>query len=158
MAIYHMMSEPDVETALGFPWTSIGSDAGAALEPGQQDGLGLPHPRSYGTFPRVIRRYVLEREVLTLPEAVRKMTSWPAARMGLRDRGLIREGFHADLVVFDLDRIHDRATYEEPTRFPEGVDWVLVNGEVVIERGRHTGARPGVVLYGPGRINTGNQP
>lgn len=157
MAIYHMMSEPDVETALAFPWTSIGSDAGAALEPGQQDGLGLPHPRSYGTFPRVIRRYVLEREVLTLPEAVRKMTSWPAARMGLRDRGLIREGFRADLVVFDLERIEDRATYQDPTLFPEGVDWVLVNGEVVIERGRHTGARPGVVLYGPGRTDTENQ-
>jgi N-acyl-D-aspartate/D-glutamate deacylase len=151
MAIYHMMSEPDVETALRFPWTSVGSDAGAALEAGNPDVLGLPHPRSYGTFPRVIRRYVRERGVLTLEEAVRKMTSWPATRMGLQDRGLLREGFRADVVVFDAERVADRATYDEPTLFPEGIEWVLVNGEVVIERGRHTGARPGMVLYGPGR-------
>jgi N-acyl-D-amino-acid deacylase len=151
MAIYHMMSEPDVETALRFPWTSIGSDAGAALEAGSQDGLGLPHPRSYGTFPRVIRRYVLDRGVLTLEEAIRKMTSWPAARMRLEGRGLLRAGFKADVVVFDLDRIDDRATYDEPTLFPTGIDWVLVNGVVVIEEGHHTGARPGEVLYGPGR-------
>ncbi len=155
MAIYHMMSEPDIETALRFPWTSIGSDAGAALQPGEQDGLGLPHPRSYGTFPRIIRRYVLERRILTLEEAVRKMTSWPATRMRLPQRGLLKEGFWADVVVFELDRLHDRATYEEPTRFPTGVDWVLVNGEVVIDQGRHTGARPGHVLYGPGRTQPG---
>lgn len=151
MGIFHMMSEPDVETALRFPWTSIGSDAGAALEPGQQDGLGLPHPRSYGTFPRVLKRYVRERGVLTLEEAVRKMTSWPATRMRLEGRGLLREGFRADVVVFDFERIDDRATYDEPTAFPTGIDWVLVNGEVVIDHGRHTGARPGHVLYGPGR-------
>ncbi|HSM04733.1 MAG TPA: D-aminoacylase [Longimicrobiales bacterium] len=158
MAIYHMMSETDVETALAFPWTSVGSDAGAALNAGEADVLGLPHPRSYGTFPRVLRRYVLEREVLTLEEAIRKMTSWPAARMGLADRGLLREGFWADLVVFDLDRIADRATYDEPTLFPEGVDHVLVNGEVVIRDGRHTGARPGVVLYGPGHASRRGDP
>ena len=157
MAIYHMMSEPDIETALRFPWTSIGSDAGAALRPGELDGLGLPHPRSYGTFPRVIRRYVLDRGVLTLEDAIRKMTSWPAARMGLQDRGLLREGFRADIVVFDLETIDDRATYEEPTLFPTGIDWVLVNGEVVIQEGRHTGARPGHVLYGPGRVATGDR-
>lgn len=157
MAIYHMMSEPDIETALRFPWTSIGSDAGAALRPGELDGLGLPHPRSYGTFPRVIRRYVLDRGVLTLEDAIRKMTSWPAARMGLQDRGLLREGFRADVVVFDLETIDDRATYEEPTLFPTGIDWVLVNGEVVIQEGRHTGARPGQVLYGPGRVVTGDR-
>ncbi|HET7274367.1 MAG TPA: D-aminoacylase, partial [Longimicrobiaceae bacterium] len=146
MAIYHMMSEEDIETALGFPWTSIGSDAGAALNPGEQDVLGLPHPRSYGTFPRIIRRYVIERGVLTLPEAIRKMTSWPATRMRLDRRGLIKEGFWADVVIFDLDEIQDVATYANPTAFPEGIDWVLVNGEVVIEEGRHTGARPGQVL------------
>jgi N-acyl-D-amino-acid deacylase len=151
MAIFHMMSEADVEMALRFPWTSIGSDAAAAAGPGETDVLGLPHPRSYGTFPRVIRRYVLEREVLTLEDAVRKMTSWPAIRMRLPGRGLIREGFHADAVVLDLDRLADRASYEEPTLFPSGVDLVLVNGVIVIEEGRHTGARPGHVLYGPGR-------
>lgn len=150
MAIYHMMSEEDVETALRFPWTSIGSDAAAASAPGAEDDLGLPHPRSYGTFPRIIRRYVLEREVLTLPEAIRKMTSWPATRMRLPYRGLIEEGFHADVVVFDLEDIRDLATYEEPTLSPTGVEWVLVNGEVVVERGEHTGATPGHVLLGPG--------
>lgn len=151
MAIYHMMSEPDLETALRYPWTSISSDAGAAVTAGETDELGLPHPRSYGTFPRVIRRYVLEREVLTLEDAIRKMTSWPATRMRLTGRGLIKEGFWADIVIFDLDSLHDRATYDEPTRFPTGIDMVLVNGEVVVEDGRHTGARPGHVLYGPGR-------
>ncbi len=151
MAIYHMMSEADIEHALGFPWVSIGSDAGAALEPGSTDGLGLPHPRSYGTFPRVIAHYVKERGVLSLPEAISRMTSWPATRMRLDDRGVIREGMWADVVVFDLDRLADRATYDEPTLFPDGIEYVLVNGTVVIEDDRHTGARPGHVLYGPGR-------
>jgi N-acyl-D-aspartate/D-glutamate deacylase len=153
MALYYMMSEPDIETALRFPWTSIGSDAGAALTAGGPDVLGLPHPRSYGTFPRVIAEYVRRRGVLTLPEAIRKMTSWPATRMRLAGRGVIREGAWADVVIFDLDRIDDRATYEQPTLFPEGIDYVLVNGRVVIEQGRHTGEKPGMVLYGPGRSN-----
>ena len=151
MAIYHMMSEPDIETALRFPWVSIGSDAGAALAPGTADVLGLPHPRSYGTFPRIIRRYVIERGVLSLPEAIRKMTSWPATRMRLDDRGVIRDGMWADVVIFDLERIDDRATYDEPVLYPEGIDYVLVNGRIVIDNGTHTGARPGHVLYGPGR-------
>lgn len=150
MAIYHMMSEDDVEEALRFRWTSISSDAGAAENPGATDGLGLPHPRSYGTFPRVIRRYVIERDVLELEDAIRKMTSWPATRMRLPGRGLVKEGFWADVVIFDIDEVHDRATYEQPTRFPTGIDFVLVNGVVVIENGRHTRARPGHVMYGPG--------
>jgi N-acyl-D-aspartate/D-glutamate deacylase len=156
MAIYHMMSEPDIETALRFPWVSIGSDAGAALRAGDADVLGLPHPRSYGTFPRVIKRYVKERGVLSLPEAIRMMTSWPATRMRLDDRGVIRSGLWADVVIFDLDRIDDRATYDEPVLYPEGIDYVLVNGQIVIEDGRHTGARPGHVLYGPGRAHAPN--
>ena len=152
MAIYHMMSEADVATALARPWVSVGSDAGAALNPGSQDGLGLPHPRSYGTFPRILKRFVKELGTLELEEAIRKMTSWPASRMRLQDRGVVREGVWADVVVFDLDNIDDRATYDDPTAFPTGIEWVLVNGEVVIEpRGQHTGARPGHVLYGPGR-------
>ena len=154
MAIYHMMSEDDVQWALQRPWTSIGSDAGAALTPGLMDGLGLPHPRSYGTFARVLARYVRETGTLSLEEAVRKMTSWPATRMRLERRGVIREGAWADITIFDLDRISDRATYEEPVLFPEGIEYVLVNGVVVIEHGgTHTGARPGQVLYGPGHIN-----
>ena len=154
MAIYHMMTEPDVETALRFPWTSIGSDAGAAAAEGGQDPTGLTHPRAYGNFPRVIARYVRERGVLTLTDAIRKMTSWPATRMRLSGRGAIREGLWADVVVFDYDTIQDRATYEEPRLSPDGIDYVLVNGVVVIDKGKHTGARPGRVLYGPGRIAT----
>ena len=150
MAIYHMMGEPDIETALRFPWTSIGSDAGASLAPGTQDALGLPHPRSYGNHVRVISKYVKERRVLSLEEAVRKMTSWPATRMRLPNRGTIKEGNWADVTIFDLATLADNATYDQPTRSPSGIDWVLVNGVVVLDHGRHTGAKPGRVLYGPG--------
>jgi N-acyl-D-amino-acid deacylase len=150
LAIYQMMSEPDIETALKFPWTSIGSDAGTALTPGGDDALGLPHPRSYGNFPRVIAHFVRENHTLTLEDAIRKMTSWPATRMRIEDRGVIREGMWADAVVFDYDKIQDRSTYEHPDLNPEGIDYVLVNGQVVIDHGRHTGARSGKVLYGPG--------
>ena len=150
MAIYHMMGEQDIETALRFPWTSIGSDAGAALTAGTQDALGLPHPRSYGNHVRVISKYVKERHVLTLEDAVRKMTSWPATRMRLANRGVIKEGNWADVTIFDLASLSDNATYDEPTRSPTGIDWVLVNGVVVIDHGRHTGAKPGQVLRGPG--------
>ena len=146
MAIYHMMGEPDIETALRFPWTSIGSDAGAALAAGDPDALGLPHPRSYGNHVRVIAKYVKERHVLSLEEAVRKMTSWPATRMRLARRGTITEGNWADVTIFDLATIEDNATYDEPTLSPSGIDWVLVNGVVVLDHGKHTGAKPGQVL------------
>jgi N-acyl-D-aspartate/D-glutamate deacylase len=151
MAIYHMMDEQDIETALRFPWTSIGSDAGAAATDGGQDPTGLTHPRAYGNFPRVIARYVRERGVLRLEDAIRKMTSWPATRMRLDGRGAIRAGGWADVVIFDLDSIEDSATYEAPTEPPRGIDYVLVNGQIAMDHGRHTGARPGRVLYGPGR-------
>jgi len=150
LAIYHMMSEQDIEAALKFPWTSIGSDAGTALTPGGDDSLGLPHPRSYGNFPRVIARYVRERHTLTLEDAIRKMTSWPATRMRIADRGVIRAGLWADVVIFDYDKIQDRSTYEQPDVYPDGVDYVLVNGQVVIDHGHGTGARPGKIIYGPG--------
>ena len=152
MAIYHMMSEPDIETALRFPWTSIGSDAGASTTEGGQDPTGLTHPRAYGNFPRVIAKYVRERKVLTLEEAIRKMTSWPATRMRLADRGAIRHGVWADVVIFDYEKLQDLATFEEPRLSPVGIDYVLVNGQVVIDKSAHTGARPGHVLYGPGRV------
>jgi len=150
LALYYMMSEQDIDTALRFPWTSIGSDAGTALIPGGDDALGLPHPRSYGNFPRVIARYVREQHVLTLEDAIRKMTSWPATRMRIEDRGLIRQGMWADAVIFDYDKIQDRSTYEKPDLTPDGIDYVFVNGVVVIDHGKHTGARPGKILYGPG--------
>ena len=158
MAIYHMMSEPDIETALRFPWTSIGSDAGAALRAGDGDDLGLPHPRAFGNAVRVISRYVKERGVLSLEDAIRKMTSWPATRMRLANRGMIKEGNWADVTIFDFAALKDRSTYEHPTEYPDGVEWVLVNGVVTIERGRHTGAKAGQVLYGPGRDASGGVP
>ena len=151
MAIYHMMGEQDIETALRFPWTSIGSDAGAILTLGQPDQTGLPHPRSFGNATRVIAKYVKERNVLTLEEAVRKMTSWPATRMRLANRGMIKEGQWADVTVFDLDALHDKATYDDPMAFPTGIEWVLVNGVVTIDHDKHTGAKAGKVLYGPGK-------
>jgi N-acyl-D-aspartate/D-glutamate deacylase len=150
MAIYHMMSENDIETALRFPWTSIGSDAGAALQVGAGDDLGLPHPRAFGNAVRVVAEYVKKRNVLTLEEAVRKMTSWPATRYRLPGRGVIKEGHWADVTIFDLATLEDRATYEQPTLYPTGIEWVLVNGVVTIDRGKHTGAKAGRVLYGPG--------
>ena len=151
MAIYHMMGEQDIETALKFPWTSIGSDAGAVMTLGKPDETGLPHPRSFGNATRVIAEYVKKRHVLTLEEAVRKMTSWPATRMRLADRGMIKQGLWADVTIFDLDKLQDRATYDEPMAFPTGIEYVLVNGVVTIDHDKHTGAKAGRVLYGPGK-------
>jgi N-acyl-D-aspartate/D-glutamate deacylase len=151
MALYYMMSEQDIETALKFPWTSIGSDAGAAAKLGGGDDLGLPHPRSYGNSVRVIAKYVKERNVISLEEAVRKMTSWPATRYRLASRGSIKEGNWADVTIFDLGTLQDGATYEHPTEPPKGIDWVLVNGAITIDHGTHTGAKAGRVLYGPGK-------
>lgn len=151
MAVYHMMGEDDIETALRFPWTSIGSDAGASLKAGEEDGLGLPHPRSYGNAVRVIARYVKARKVLSLEEAIRKQTSWPATRMRLANRGSIKEGNWADVTIFDLATLEDKSTYEKPFLFPTGISYVLVNGQVTIERDAHTGAKAGQVLYGPGK-------
>jgi N-acyl-D-aspartate/D-glutamate deacylase len=150
MAIYHMMGEEDIDAALRFPWTSIGSDAGAVMRIGEADDTGLPHPRSFGNFPRVIARYVKERHVLTLPEAIRKMTGWPATRMRLANRGTITVGNWADVTIFDYDALQDRATYERPMEFPTGIEWVLVNGVVTIDHGKHTGAKAGQALRGPG--------
>jgi N-acyl-D-aspartate/D-glutamate deacylase len=151
MAIYHMMGEQDIETALRFPWTSIGSDAGAALNAGQQDDLGLPHPRSYGNAVRVVARYARDRKVISVEEAIRKQTSWPATRMRLSSRGSIKEGNWADVTIFNLATLEDRATYDSPLLFPTGIEYVLVNGSLTIEKGKHTGAKAGRVLYGPGK-------
>jgi N-acyl-D-amino-acid deacylase len=150
MGLFFMMSEPDIATALRWPWMSIGSDAGANEGPGTIDAIGLPHPRAYANFPRVIAEYVKKRRVLTLEDAIRKMTSWPATRMRLYDRGAIREGLKADVTIFNEERIEDVATYENPTSYPLGIEYVLVNGQLVIDQGRHTGAKPGSVLRGAG--------
>ncbi|HVR72734.1 MAG TPA: D-aminoacylase [Planctomycetota bacterium] len=143
--IYSHHAEEDMNLALVQPWCSIGSDGLAHAIEGPLR-RGSPHPRSFGTFPRVLGVYARERRLFSVEEAVRKMTSLNAAKLGLRDRGLLREGCHADLTVFDPDRVIDRATYLEPFQYPEGIEFVIVNGVAVIERGRHTGARPGRVL------------
>jgi len=111
---------------------------------------GHPHPRNYGTFPRILGHYVREERVLTLEDAVRRMTSLGAQRLGLKDRGLLREGYWADVVVFDPKYVSDKATFQNPKQYPEGINYVLVNGRIVIDRGNHTGERPGNVLRGPG--------
>lgn len=151
-ALYFMMSEQDVETAVKFPWVSLGSDASASMTLEDPNKAGSGHPRSYGNFPRIIAEYVRKKKILTLQDAIRKMTSWPAARLRLPYRGVIKEGCWADVVIFDYDTIQDNATYEYPFKTPTGIDYVLVNGQVVIEKGKHTGAKPGKVLYGPGRV------
>ena len=144
-AIYHAISEEDVERIMRHPASAVGSDGGVSVF-----GDGVPHPREYGTFARVLSRYVRERGVLTLEDAVRKMSSATAQRLGIRDRGRLREESFADIVVFDPDEIRDLATFEEPHQYAVGVRYVLVNGVVVVDKGRHTGARPGRVIYGPG--------
>jgi N-acyl-D-amino-acid deacylase len=140
-AIYHLMDEDDVRRIMRHPQTMIASD-GQLVAPGE----GQPHPRSYGTYPRVLGRYVREAHVLTLQLAIHKMTGMPADRLGLRDRGRIAEESHADIVVFDPARITDRATYQAPHQYPEGVDYVVVNGAVTVEAGRITEARAGRLL------------
>jgi N-acyl-D-amino-acid deacylase len=136
------LSEIDVEAFAGQPWMVTASDAGVSLP---EDGPDV-HPRYYGTFPRKIRRYALERGVLSVEDAVRSMTSLPAQVLGLRDRGQLREGFVADVVVLDLEKVRDRATFFEPHQYPEGIEHVLVKGEFVVESGRLTGALPGEVI------------
>jgi N-acyl-D-aspartate/D-glutamate deacylase len=151
-AIYFIMDEKDVQYAIAQPWVSIGSD-GSAVKPEGVLGADKPHPRFYGTFPRVLGKYVREERVLRLEDAIRKMTSLGAQRLGLRDRGLLREGAFADLVVFDPQRVIDKATFENPHQYSEGIEYVVVNGRLTLEKGRHTGARAGQVLYGPGRAS-----
>ena len=143
--IQFSMSEENLQQVLRLPWVMIGSD-GASLTPHGEMGKGKSHPRSYGTFPRFLGRYVREEELLTWPEAVRKTTALPAERLGLRDRGQLKAGKRADIVLFDPERITDRATFTEPYQYPEGIEYVLVNGRIVIEEGEHTGALPGEVL------------
>jgi N-acyl-D-amino-acid deacylase len=148
-ALFHMMSEDDVKTAMRFPWVSVGTDS-AAIRPDGPLGAGQPHPRSYGTFPRILGRYVRDEHVLELPDAIRKMTSLAASQMKLADRGTIKEGFFADLVVFDPKTVADTGTFEKPQQYPVGIETVIVNGSVTIEGGRHTGAHAGRALFGPG--------
>ena len=153
--VFFHHSEPDMQLIMKQPWTSIGSD-GSAVNPVGPTGRTHPHPRYYGTFPRVLGRYVRELKVLSLPEAVKKMTSMNADKLGIPDRGRLKEGLAADVTVFDQDRVIDRATFEQPHQFPVGIKYVIVNGVVTVDNEQHTGALAGRVLYGPGKRRTGS--
>jgi len=143
------MSEPDVALAVQQPWVSFNNDSQGTAPTGLL-GQEHPHPRAYGTFPRVIRKYVREDKLLSLEEAIRKMSSLPAQKMRLADRGVVKAGMWADLVVFDAATVTDKATFAQPNQLSVGMDYVLVNGVPVIAAGKATGARPGKVLRGPG--------
>jgi N-acyl-D-amino-acid deacylase len=142
------MSEPDVELALKQPWVSIDNDASASSPEGIL-GEEHPHPRAYGTFPRILRKFVREQHLLTLPDAIRKFSALAAQRVHLTDRGVLKKGLWADVVVFDPATVTDRATFEDPAQFSVGMEYVLVNGVPVIAGGKMTGALPGQVIRGP---------
>ncbi|MBM3725469.1 MAG: D-aminoacylase [Acidobacteria bacterium] len=139
--VYHSMGQDDVDRIMRYPWTAVASDGGI-----QEMGVGVPHPRSYGTNARVLARAVRERKLLTLEDAIRRMTSLPARTFGLRDRGVLLEGAAADLVIFDPEKVEDKATFAEPHQYSAGFQWVIVNGVITAEESRLTGGRGGKVL------------
>jgi N-acyl-D-aspartate/D-glutamate deacylase len=147
--VWFIINEDDLKLAMKQPWVSIGSD-GSALATSGPLRNGVPHPRNFGTFPRVLGKYVREEHVLTLEQAIHKMTALTAKQMHIADRGTIKEGMAADLVVFDPDTVADKATFTDPFQYSVGVSTVLVNGRLVLDNGRHTGERPGVVIRGKG--------
>jgi N-acyl-D-amino-acid deacylase len=147
------MDEKDVALALVQPWVSIDNDSGGTSPEGLL-GQEHPHPRAYGTFPRILRKYVREEHKLTLQDAIRKMSSLPAQRMRFTDRGVLKQGMWADVVVFDPATITDVATFEKPNQFSKGMEYVLVNGTLVIDGGKMTNALAGKVLRGPGYTST----
>ena len=141
--VYHSMSEKDVQFFMKYPYNMVGADAGVAT------GKGMPHPRTYGTNARVLARYVREQQIISLEEAVRRMTSLPAQKFQLKDRGMIKEGMAADIVLFNEAEVTDHATFENPHQFSAGFKYVIVNGQLVIDAGKHTGTRSGRALFGP---------
>ncbi|HEX8070023.1 MAG TPA: D-aminoacylase [Pyrinomonadaceae bacterium] len=148
-AIYFMMSEDDLRAALAAPFVKICTDSGARATDGPLAG-SKSHPRGWGTYPRLLGRYARDEHLLTLPQAVHKMTGAPAARVGLRERGLVRRGLFADLTLFDPARVRDRATFDEPNQYPEGIEYVVVNGQIEVDKGRRTDVNAGRPLRGPG--------
>ncbi|MDH5433799.1 MAG: D-aminoacylase [Gammaproteobacteria bacterium] len=148
-AIYFLMSEDNLRLKIKQPWLSFGSDAGA-LDPKVASQFGSTHPRAYGNFARVFAKYVRDENVLTIEDAVRKMTGLPAKNLKIKDRGLLAEGYYADVVIFDPDKIQDHSTFEKPHALSTGVEHVFINGQQVIRGGQHTGATPGRVVRGPG--------
>ena len=146
--IYHCMSEYYVKRIMQEPFTMIASDAGV-----RQIDDSVPHPRGYGNNARVLGQYVRNLKLIPLEDAIRKMTSLPAQTFGFRDRGMIREGFAADIVIFDENKIIDQATFDKPHQYPLGISYVLVNGAVVLANDQMTEARPGVALRGAGHTS-----
>jgi len=144
--IFHTMSEEDVRTVMRLPWVAVASD-GSAIN---LEAPGVPHPRNYSSNVRVLGHYVRDQKVLTMADAVRKMTGLPAEILGLKDRGQIKAGFAADVAIFDPARVAETNSFEQPKSYAAGVPFVIVNGVVVIDRGQHTGAKPGRALRGPG--------
>ena len=142
--VFHSMDEADVVTIMKYPYTMIASDSGIRLY-----GSGVPHPRGYGSNARVLARYVREQKVIGLEDAIRRMTSLPAQKFGFKNRGLLREGMAADIIIFDPETVTDHSTYEKPHAYTSGIDYVFVNGKITLNQGRHTGIRNGKVLYGP---------
>ena len=142
MIVMFAMDEEDVKTVISNPLSAIGSDSWSVAP----IAGGKPHPRMYGTFPRVLGKYVREENLLTLESAIRKMTSFPATKIGLKKRGIIEEGYYADIVIFDPDNIKDKATYAEPLQYPEGIEYVIVNGEIAVDNGEITGRKSGKIL------------
>jgi len=139
------MNEEDVQTVMQSPYMMVGTD-GYSLAPYGVLGKGKPHPRSYGTYPRILSRYVREKQIITFEEAIRKMSSLPALKLRLKRRGLLLPGMFADIVLIDRKRVLDKATFSDPHQYPEGIEYVLVNGKVVVEKGKHTGTLVGEVL------------
>ena len=147
--VWFIIDESDLKLAMQQPWVSVGSD-GSALATSGPLRVGVPHPRNFGTFPRVLGKYVREEHVISLEQAVHKMSGLTASQLHLTDRGLNKDGMAADLVIFDPATVADRATFTDPFQYPVGIPTVIVNGRVVLDNGRHTGERPGVVIRGHG--------
>ncbi|HEX8424222.1 MAG TPA: D-aminoacylase [Pyrinomonadaceae bacterium] len=148
-AIYFMMSEDDLRAALRSPFVAICTDSGARATDGPLSGT-KSHPRGWGSYPRILSRYVRDEKLLTLEQAVHKMTGMSAARVGLRERGVLRAGAFADITIFDPQRVRDRATFEQPNQYPEGINYVVINGQLAVDNGRRTQALAGRILRGPG--------
>jgi dihydroorotase/N-acyl-D-amino-acid deacylase len=145
--VYFLMSEDNVKLNLAQPWIKFGTDAGG-VDP--DSTRGLTHPRAYGNFARIMGKYVRDEHVMPLEDAIRKATSAVATRLSIPDRGLLREGMFADIAVFDPNTIADRSTFEQPHQMSVGVKYVFINGTMVVRDGKHTNAKPGRVLRGPG--------
>ena len=147
--VYFLMSEENVKKQIALPWIAFNSDA----ESSAPEGVFLksnPHPRAYGNFARLLGKYVRDEKVIPLEEAIRRLTSFPASNLGIKQRGLLKKGYFADIVIFDPETIQDNATYEKPHQYATGVRQVFVNGTQVLKDGQHTGAKPGRVVRGPG--------